>query len=176
MHLISRKEKAMTYAVIYKSESGNTGKIANEIYNAIQSSQKVLCNLEQMTELPKADVYFIGFGIHNMTCGMDVIDLMERIPEGKIALFSTCGSPVSEEYQKKIEKNVKVWIPDELTYLGLFLCQGRTSRRQQRDWLEKSPAHQMQLKRMFELGSSHPDEADFAHAAEFASGIERNNR
>ena len=60
----------MKFAVIYDSETGNTKKIALEIYDTIGYRDKEIVNLSEDDEIPNADVYFVGFPVHQRNCGL----------------------------------------------------------------------------------------------------------
>ena len=116
----------MKYAVIYRSRSGNTRLLAEEIYHAldVKEDDKAMVDLGETAEIPEADVYFIGFAVHNNLCSMKVLDCFEKISHGKFALFATCGYLPIEKYKANLEKYLDAWLPEEAEYLGMFLCQG----------------------------------------------------
>lgn len=114
----------MKYAVIYQSKSGNTKMLGEEIFNALDSKKKEIYDIDEGKEIPDADVYFVGFGIHNNSCSMDIVDCMEGIGMAKLALFSTCGYMPTDKYKEKLEKNLEVWLPEDAEYIDMFLCQG----------------------------------------------------
>lgn len=163
----------MTYAIIYQSESGNTRKIAETIYDSIQAKEKQLISLNESREVPRADVYLIGGGVHDGTLSLDLLDCLDEIEGGKIALFLTCGFLPTDQYKERLEKAMAVWLPDEAQYLGMFLCQGAVGEVQQKRMREKMPEVAQKLVRMFEMGNGHPDEEDMEKAREFARCIEK---
>lgn len=163
----------MKYAVIYQSETGNTEEVAHEIFNSLSGKDKMIQGLDRMSTLPKADVYFIGFGIYNSTCSMRVIDCLDEITEGKIALFATCGFTPTDKYKGTVEHNIEVWLPDDAEYLGMYLCQGMVMDEQRAVMKEKMPEAAEQMDRMFRQGTSHPDEKDLRAAAQFAQKIQK---
>lgn len=67
------------FAVLYSSDSGNTEKIASTIFKVLPSNNSVLQKINQQVDVPQANMYFIGFGVHNETCGMNVLDVLEQI-------------------------------------------------------------------------------------------------
>lgn len=162
----------MKYAVIYQSKSGNTKRIAKEIYKVIESSEKYIVDIDETDAVPEADVYFVGFGVHSSNCGMDIIDVLEQTENAKCALFATCGYVPTDNYKEKLEKNIEVWIPDETEYMGMFLCQGAVEREQKNIMINKMPSGEERLRQMFEVGDSHPDGDDLDNAARFAAMIQ----
>lgn len=161
----------MKYAVIYQSKSGNTEMLAKQIYRTLGSEDKEIIDLDSTSEIPEADVYFVGFGIHDYSCSMNVLDTFEKITGGQIALFATCGYMPTDKYKANLEKNLDVWLPDEAEYLGMFLCQGNVQADRREIMLEKMPGKEKELNRMFEVGSTHPNQDDLMASADFTARI-----
>ena len=163
----------MKYAVIYQSKSGNTKCVAETIFEHLPPGESELCDIDETVQLPVADIYFVGFGIHNESCSMDIIDCMELLDKSSFALFVTCGYAPSEGYKAKLENMLEVWFPENARYLGMYLCQGKIERKQQEVMREAFPEAAQQLRQLFIMGSSHPDEEDLKEAGEFADQIQK---
>lgn len=162
----------MRYAVIFETETNNTEALAEEIYRNIDSTEKVYVNLNKTAYIPDADVYFVGFPVRNHSCSLKVIDCIESITEGKIALFATCGMRPTSKYKDKMEDSIRVWIPDSAEYLDMFLCQGRMSEKQKDYFYQKNVGYKSELQEMFTEGDHHPDDDDLDAIAEFAQEIQ----
>ena len=162
----------MRYAVIYQSASGNTKRIAEAIYKSIKSESKQLYNLEGLNEIPLADVYLIGCSIRNNTYSMALLDALDEITYGKVAVFATCGYPTTESYRNRLAKALDIWMPDGVENLGLFLCQGRIAEHQKERWLAAIPDHRSQLEQIYAEAESHPDREDIRQACEFAARVQ----
>ena len=54
----------LDYLVVYDSETGNTKKIATEIFASLPGMSKDLINLHERTDFPEAKIYFVGFCVH----------------------------------------------------------------------------------------------------------------
>ena len=163
----------MKYAVIYQSKSGNTKLLAEEIFSSIDSDEKVICDIDECDEVPVADVYFVGFGIHNYSCGIDIANCMENIGISKLALFATCGYVPTEQYKEKLEDNLEVWLPEDAKYLGMYLCQGKVEFDRREIMISKMPQAESAMCEMFNQGSSHPDNDDLDAVSSFAKSIQR---
>ena len=50
----------LDYLVVYDSETGNTKKIATEIFASLPGMSKDLINLHERTDFPEAKIYFVG--------------------------------------------------------------------------------------------------------------------
>jgi hypothetical protein len=154
----------MEYAVIYYSESGNTEMLAKQIYAAIGSNEKTLVDLNKQQQIPKADMYFVGFPIHKKNCSLKIVDALEQIENGGLILFATCGLTPTASYKQKLEDALSVWLPDEADYLGMFLCQGKTSGEQKEHFYQTNPEYREKLAEMFREGDKHPDRDDVENA------------
>lgn len=163
----------MKFAVIYDTETGNTERIALEIYDTIGYRDKELLNLSEDDEIPDADVYFVGFPVHQRSCGIKTMECLEKIETGKVVLFATCGMSATDAYREKLEDKLSVWISDDAEYLGLYLCQGETTVAQQKRFLETHPDISVELSEMLVNGIGHPDEDDLVRVVEFTEEILR---
>lgn len=160
------------YAVIYQSKSGNTKILAEQIFNALDTEEKELIDIDVEPTVPKAEVYFVGFGVHSGFCSREVLEVFEQITNGKFALFATCGYMPTEQYKVRLEKHLDVWLPEESEYLGMYLCQGNIESDRQKIMLSQMPNKERELKQMFSLGSTHPDQEDIELAVDFAVRIQ----
>lgn len=163
----------MRYAVLYQSKSGNTKLLAEEIFNSIDSDEKVICDIDECDEIPAVDVYFVGFGIHNYSCSIDIANCMENIGVSKLALFATCGYMPTEQYKEKLEDNLEVWLPETAEYLGMYLCQGKVEFDRREIMISKMPQAENKMREMFNQGCTHPDDEDLEAVSNFAKRVQR---
>ena len=162
----------MRYAVIYQSKSGNTRLLAEQIYETLNTEEKEIIDIDITTDIPDADVYFVGFGIHNRFCSMDVLDILEQISGGHIVLFATCGYLPTEQYKVNLETHMEAWLPENADYLGMFLCQGTVETDRRKIMIGQMPSKEKELEHMFELGSVHPDQEDISSVTDFTIDIQ----
>lgn len=162
----------MKYAVIYQSKSGNTKLLAEQIYRTLDTETKEIMDIDKISLIPEADVYLVGFGIHNHMCSIDVLDIIEQITDGKIALFATCGYAPTDQYKANLQKYMEPWLPDDAEYLGMFLCQGNVEADRQKIMMAQMPNKEKELQQMFMLGSSHPDQVDIEAVIDFTVKIQ----
>lgn len=161
----------MKYAVVYQSKTGNTKLLAQEIFNTIESQEKEICDIDGASEIPVADVYFVGFGIHNNSCSMDIAEAMEHIGQAKIILFTTCGYTPTDKYKEKLVKNLEVWLPEDSEYIDMFLCQGKVEPDRKQIMISHMPHAEDKLKHMFNMGETHPDADDLNAVREFTRKV-----
>jgi flavodoxin len=164
-----REEITMEYAVIYYSESGNTQMLAEQIYEAIESDDKALINLSEQEDIPGANMYFVGFPIHQKNCSLKIVDAFEQMEAGSLVLFATCGLTPTDNYRQKLEDAISVWLPDGVDYLGMFLCQGSTDEKQKAKFYEENPKYREKLEGMFREGDNHPNSDDLENVSQYVS-------
>ncbi len=154
----------MKYQVIYDSRTGNTQKLAEHIYRCLEGEERDIKKVSEFDGTEVADLYFIGFYTNRNSCSMDVADVLEMLEGKKIALFGTCGMGNSQEYYKKIRKNVDVWMPEEYEDKGFFMCQGRMNDEIKERIAVMSGKMSDEVKcetwQMYDAGLLHPDEED----------------
>lgn len=167
----------MDYMVVYSSKTGNTKKIATEIFSALPGMSK---DMQSMREYrgKDADIFFIGFWVDRGTCDISVIEMMSELHGKKIALFGTCGMGRDAAYFKSIEQKVNVWVPDDCEYLGTFLCQGKMPMQVRGNYEipMEDPRQEAWRKKMlqnFDEGLFHPNEEDLGRAREFVEQVLR---
>ena len=93
----------LDYLVVYDSETGNTKKIATEIFASLPGMSKDLINLHERTDFPEAKIYFVGFCVHRGTCSLEIGNFLSGLSDKSVALFGTCGAGNSPEYYKEIQ-------------------------------------------------------------------------
>lgn len=163
----------MKYLVVYTSKTGNTEKIAAEIFEALPGMSKDIQRVEEVRG--NADLYFVGFWNDKGTCSGSIMDFLSSIHGKKVALFGTCGMGGSKEYFKQVSKRVEALIPDDDEFLGSFICTGRMPPQVlERYKMMQERQDCPQLRRMikaYEEGMLHPDEKDLEQAREFVETI-----
>ena len=114
----------MQTIVIYSSQTGNTRKLATQIFAAIPGDSKDLKNIDEYRE-KDAELYFVGFWVDRGDCDEKTVELLSGLHGKKIALFGTCGMGNDPAYYQKVIDRVKTWIPEDNEYMDAFLCQGK---------------------------------------------------
>ena len=137
----------LDYLVVYDSETGNTKKIATEIFASLPGMSKDLINLHERTDFPEAKIYFVGFCVHRGTCRLEIGNFLSGLSDKSVALF-----------------------------LGSFICQGKMplAVRQKYESLLNTPkdCDCQQIRRQlqnFDEAMIHPTRTDLENAALFAT-------
>lgn len=160
----------MKVLVTYMTQTGNTKKIADAIYDAIDEDKDIK-DIKEANNLEGYDLAFIGFPIHQFNAPDEVKKFLNNNTNGKdIAMFITHGAPgdfeqVSDWISKAKEEAKGANIVD------VFQCQGEVSQ-EIMNMLENSDDPQMQqFAELVATGKGQPDETKLQKAKNFARDV-----
>ena len=159
----------MKVLVAYYSDTGNTKKVAEAIYDAISESEKEISLAAEASNLSDYDLIFCGFPVQSMGLPGKMEDFVKALPEGtKVAFFATHGSlrggelAITAFYSAlSLSKHLKV--------MGTFGCRGVVKQGIIDALLKKAEHRGWALEAQSAAG--HPDEADMEDAKAFAEGM-----
>ncbi|MFB0563605.1 MAG: flavodoxin family protein [Candidatus Lokiarchaeia archaeon] len=116
----------MKVLVIYWTQTGNTKKIAEAIYQEIKEKKEIK-KLDQVDNLEGYDLTFVGFPINAFGPAAKAKKFLEENAKGKnIALFITHAAPEDmEELQEWLARCKE--LAAEANLVGFFDCQGELS-------------------------------------------------
>lgn len=154
--------------VTFESRTGNTKKIAEAIYDAVEG-EKSLIPIAEGPNLEEFSLVFIGFPVHSHSVPYKVETFLKSIPAGKkVAFFSTHGSFTGNRLSREALEYAST-LASKARVLGSFTCRGAVSPNAL-EILSKSPEH-MAWSEMAASARSHPDESDLKDAQAFAKWI-----
>jgi len=154
--------------VTYLSQTGNTKKIAEAIFDSLEGD-KTLEPMDEVQEIEDYSLIFIGFPVHSHSVPFKIESFLRKIPHGKkIALFSTHGSLPGGPLATEALEHAAV-IASKAKILGTFSCRGKVSMAAM-EVLSKSPEHKAWAE-MAPSSQTHPDEGDLEDARSFAKRI-----
>jgi len=154
--------------VTYLSQTGNTKKIAESIFESLEGD-KTIMPMDEVKEIEDYSLIFIGFPVHSHSVPYKIEGFLRNIPEGKkIALFSTHGSLPGGLLATEALEHAAV-IASKAKVLGTFSCRGKVSMAAM-EVLSKSPEHKAWAE-MAPSSQTHPDEGDLEDARSFANRI-----
>ena len=165
----------MKTLVTYFTQTGNTKKVAEVIYEEIPDD-KDLRALGELDDLEGYDLIFYGFPIQGMNPAKDAAEFLEGKGAGKrIVLFITHGAPEDAE-------RVKPWLDNagELVskvgagLVGLFDCQGEASQEIVDFLLNSDNPEYQRYGREAAEAKGLPDEARLERARAFANEVMAN--
>ena len=156
----------MKALVTYHSDTGNTEKVAQAIFESIERAEKDIMPLKDVKNVEDYDLIFCGFPVQAHSVPSKVEPFLKNIPEGKnLALFATHGSLRGGElaitafyYALSLASKAKI--------VGTFGCRGKV-KPSLLDALMEKPEHKAWAMEA-QSAAGHPDEADLVDAKEFA--------
>jgi flavodoxin len=160
----------MNILVAYYSETGNTRRVAEVIFEAIRHARKTLLAIDQESDLEPYDLVFCGFPVQHHSVPAKMVRFLERLPKGKkLAIFATHGSlrggekAVSAFYQA-------LSLAKGQTVIGTFGCRGQVKFQLIDEWME-NPQHRAWAMEA-QSANGHPDAADLEEAGTFAETMQ----
>jgi flavodoxin len=166
-------EKGMKVLVAYMSQSGNTKKLAEAIYDEIQA-EKDIRTWEDIDSFEGYDLIFVGFPIHQFGVSELQKDFLEKhIKDKTIAVFVTHATPPEAPYlQPQLDRCRNAVAGSNL--VGFFNCQGELSK-DIAEVLKKMDNPEMQkFGEMRDITLGHPNIEEVEQSRNFAIEIMNN--
>ncbi|MDP1621214.1 MAG: flavodoxin family protein [Bacteroidales bacterium] len=166
----------MKILVTYWSQTGNTKKVAEAIFNALPET-KFLKPFNEVQSLEGYDLIFIGFPVMQFGPHPEAKKFLSGHAVGrKIALFVTHAmlsggeNPKQEIMLKReLDKCRAACSGSEL--LGLFHCQGELSENAANELMASNIPMLMEFAKMLPLTIGHPDQSDLDKAKVFTGTV-----
>jgi flavodoxin I len=114
--------------IVYSSQSGNTKKLAEAIYDTLADAKSIY----PVAEAPETDGYdFIAVGFWLLggkpdTAAADYLAKMPKRNGSKLFLFATHGAQAQSDHVKNAFEQAKSLVPGA-EILGTYSCQGQLS-------------------------------------------------
>jgi len=160
----------MKVLVTYRSVTGNTKKIAEAIFEEIQTEKEIV-NFRDVDSLDAYDFVFVGYPVEGWgPGGASKKWLKEHVKGKKISVFCTHGAPEMAPTLPPWLDAIKAAATDAgAEIIRFFNCQGEMSQRVV-DMLLKDPDPNVQAMGKFgrEATMGQPDESRIEKAREFA--------
>ncbi|MFP3928109.1 MAG: flavodoxin family protein [Desulfobacteraceae bacterium] len=157
----------MKALVTYYSETGNTKKVAENIYEALEEVKKDLTPIDETVNPGEYDVIFCGFPVHAHSVPPKAASFIKGLPEGsRIALFATHGSLRGGELAVTAFHHA-LTLASKLKVLGTFGCRGKV-KPSIIEGMMKKPEHKAWAEEA-QSATGHPDRHDMEDAAQFAA-------
>jgi flavodoxin I len=159
----------MKVLVSYYSDTGNTQKVAEAVFDGITESEKEICLATEASNLSDYDLVFCGFPVHSMGLPAKMEAFVKGLPEGmKVAFFATHGSLRGGELAITAFYSA-LSLAKNLNVMGTFGCRGVVKPDIIEALLKKSEFRGWALEAQSAVG--HPDDADLEDAKAFASAM-----
>jgi len=157
----------MKSLIVYSSQSGNTKKLAEALFEALTGEKEIY----PIDEAPEPDGYdFIALGFWLMAGKPDPksAKYLEKIGTAKLFLFATHGAGKGSDHAKNAMAQAKNLAPGA-TIVGLYECQGEVNPK----ILEKVKAKPEPLPWIGDADDAvgHPDESDINELKNIVSAL-----
>ena len=155
----------MKVLVAYYSETGNTKKIAEAIFEEIDLEKEIKA-VQDVKNTAGYDMVFYGFPVQSHSVPAKAAVLLGQLPAGqKIAFFSTHGSLRGGRLPMQALEHA-LGLAARLKVIGHFGCRGQVNQKII-EALEKDQAHKAWAEEA-RGAIGHPDKSDMADAKAFA--------
>lgn len=157
----------MTTYVAFYSETGNTEKIASEIFEGIEKPEKEMVKLSELDEakLKDSDLVFIGFPVHAGGLPKAVKTSLKDFSSIKnVAIFCTHSSPREMKMvDGAIKAAEKILNEKNANIIGNFDCFGEIK--------NQSLMNIPMIKQSEQFWKNHPNEDDLKNARDFGKDV-----
>ena len=146
----------MKALIVYSSQSGNTQKLAESIYDNLTVEKRMLPISE--APLPENDeVVFVGFWLQGGKPDPKAAEYLSGIGSAQLFLFATHGAAADSKHARGAMDYARSLVPSA-TVLGSFNCQGEVNSKV----LEKVSRKEPPPPWIADAGAAvgHPDEGD----------------
>jgi flavodoxin len=166
------REAQMKTLVTYFTQTGNTQKVAEAIYDGI-SDEKEIRPLSELEDLGGYDLIFYGFPIQAGNPAKDAAEFLGEKAAGKrIALFITHGAPEdAERVGPWLDNSGKLISEAGAELAGIFNCQGEASQDIINFLLNSDDPERQRYGREASEAKGLPDEARLERARDFANEV-----
>jgi flavodoxin len=162
--------------IAYCSQTGNTRKIAESIFQIIPDN-KELKSLSEVNNLDEYGLIFIGFPIYNFEPVREAKDFMQnRLFGKKIAIFTTMALTSTPSNEQTVELyNLTIhncrMCADGASILGVFDCPGELSEKAAVALINSNDPMLRSFGMMRDISIGFPNEKNFNDAKLFAKEI-----
>lgn len=168
------------WLVVYSSGTGNTKKIAEAFYNALEENEGELYALKDLPKdisLDDYDVIATGYWLTRGAPDMTVQKFLGRLTGKNVVLFQTQGAVKGTEHSVTAFARAASRLGADCHVLGTFACQGKINpdllaRRVSGSPDDPHAASPENLKR-WATAAQHPNTQDFEDTAAFVQAMKR---
>ena len=159
----------MKILVTYVSETGNTEKLAQAIFDGITGTDKYIVPLSKVDRTDLYDVFYVGFPVQGGSVPKQAEAFLKQIPEGKMAaVFATHGSMRGGQLAITAFHHAMT-LASQTKIIGTFGCRGQVKPELLESLMDKAAYRGWALEAQSAAG--HPDAADLEDAKTFAQNM-----
>lgn len=155
--------------VTYSSLTGNTKKLAEGIYEALNMPKDIM-PMKEVKDLDSYDVVLAGYWVDKGGPNEEAKKFLENIEGKKVGIFATLAYwPDTQHGWNSLIRGEEL-VKDKNTVIGRFICQGKLSDKiieRFKSFPADNPHSitEEKLKR-YKIAANHPSKVDIAAAAE----------
>ena len=167
--MMGKEHKETLILVTYQSQTGNTKKVAQAIYEAIPEPKEIK-PIQEAQSLEEYDLIFLGFPIHGSGPNPKAKSYLEiNTKDKQIALFITHAAPEdAPEMPASVQKFCDA--AGEADIIDVFHCQGRLSSIV-KTVMRFAPDPKIREWARTDNSKGQPDASRLEKAARFAKGV-----
>ncbi len=155
----------MKILVTYFSQTGNTQKVAEAIFDSLELPEKEIAEINAAPDPGAYQLVFVGFPVHSNSVPKKADAFLRSIPAGtKVAIFATHGSLRNGPLARTAFETAHTLPKGKV--LGTFGCRGKVVQ-SVIDAMMQSSEHKAWAEEAASA-SSHPDDADLKDARAWA--------
>jgi len=157
----------MKSLVVYSSQTGNTRKLAEVVYN-ILSGEKEIYPVDELHDPEKYDFIALGFWLMAGKPDSNTLEYLPKIKDKPLFLFATHGTAAGSNHAKEA-MDIAKGLASEADVKGTFSCQGEVNFKVLEKikakpvppvWLEDAPA-----------AAGHPNDTDIERLKRVVSNL-----
>ena len=115
----------MKSMVVYSSQTGNTKKLAEAIYENL-TDEKIICKIDEAPNPSDFDLVCLGFWLKAGKPDPTSEEFFKKITNQKLFLFATHGAATQSEHAQKAMETAKS-MAAQADIIGSFNCPGEVS-------------------------------------------------
>jgi len=115
----------MKALVVYSSQTGNTKKLAQTVYDNLDC-EKELVSVNEAPDPGDYDLVAVGFWLQAGKPDLKSLKYLDRIEDSKVFLFATHGAASGSDHVANALSQARDCLP-KATFVGSFTCQGEVN-------------------------------------------------
>ena len=127
----------MKALIVYSSQSGNTRKLAQSIYESL-SMEKNMLPIEEALKPGEDEVLFLGFWLQGGKPDPKTAEYLAKVGKARLFLFATHGAAGNSKHAQDALAHAKSLAPSA-SFIGQFSCQGEVNPKVLEKVSKKSP-------------------------------------
>lgn len=160
----------MKLLITYSSNTGNTKKLAEGIYNNLPFEDMDIMPIADVKDMDKYDTVLVGYWVDQTGPNKEAKIFMEKIKGKRVGLFATLGAYPDSQHAWDSIVNGENIVKDNNTVIGKFICQGKVNSKIVEMFKNlpegKGPGMTPERLKKYSIAAKHPNEIDILAAVD----------